>query len=234
MTTTDRARPAGWNFDGMGEEFDTHVAAHLPGYADVQRLVTLFASFAVPTGGTVADLGASTGLTAALIREALPDRDLTFELYDSDVSMLSQAAKRIPESHRHLRRLPCPLEHEGADLTVAMWLLQFLSPADRVTVLKDALFSSARHGAILIASKTRHADSRWEDVAIAALDDYKTEQGVTAEERAAKTRSLRGVMHTVTGQGLLEELTEAGWHNPVILWRWHVWTVVGAFASAQH
>lgn len=228
---SERLTDAGWNFNGMGHEFDEHVAAHLPGYADVQRLVALIASFTVPDGGRVADLGCSTGLTAAMIHEALPQRSIDFTLYDSDESMLDQSRRRNPQATHIRETLPAPLSHRSADLTLALWLLQFLHPSDRRHVLSSARYTAAPNGCILIATKTRHADSRWEEIAVAALDDYKAEQGVTPEERVAKTRSLRGAMHTTTAADLIADLQASGWHSPTILWRWHVWSIIGAWAQ---
>lgn len=230
--TIDRTAPAGWTFAGFGDEFDSHVAAHLPGYADVQRLVALVASFVVPSGGLVADLGASTGTTAATILDTI-SRPVRLVLYDEDASMLDGARNRLPGAvETVLAHLPAdPLTHEGADLTLLLWLLQFLPPADRRPLLSAARRRSRPSGAVLVAAKTRHADPRWEEVAVAALDDYKAEQGVTADERVTKTRALRGALTPSTSTEIAGDLIAAGWRSPVVLWRWHAWTVIGAWAS---
>lgn len=122
-------------------------------------------------------------------------------------------------------------EHADADLTVAMWLLQFLSPAARRPLLIAARGRSAPGGAILVATKTRMAEPRWQEIAEAALDDYKADHGVTPEQRVAKTRALRGTMRPDTDAAVIADLRSAGWHSPTLLWRWHVWSVIGAFAQ---
>lgn len=236
MTVHPPVAPSDWTFEDFGPEFDAHVARHLPGYADVQRLVALVASFAVPYNGRVADLGCSTGASAEALRHAL-QRPVSYVLYDADASMLDEAAERLgPEVDYHHGELPRRggLQHRDADLTLALWFLQFLPPSERRVVLAQARVASRTTGAIVVAAKTRHGDSRWEDIAVAALDDYKAEAGVDADERAAKTRSLRGRMFTATTADYLADLRAAGWHSPVVLWRWHVWSVIGAWAKVQN
>ena len=220
-----------WSFTDFGPEFDTHVAAHLPGYADVQRLVHLIAEFAVPVGGTVADLGCSTGRTAEVVNGL--DRDITFHLYDSDVTMLDAAHERLRDAkaEMHLANLPDGMMHTDADLTVCLWLLQFLAPDQWRRVLHAARTRSAPTGCLIVAAKTRHPDPRFEEIAVAALDEYKADAGVDLDARAEKTRSLRGVLYQASPDWLVRDITAAGWHSPTLLWRWHVWSLFGAWAT---
>jgi len=220
-----------WTFTDFGPEFDTHVAAHLPGYADVQRLVSLVAEFAVPPGGTVADLGCSTGRTAATLQAHLHDRAVDYHLYDEDPSMLAEAEQRVPSAKTHLLSLPGTLDHHDADLTVCLWLLQFVPPGQWVRILHDARVRSKPTGCVLVAAKTRHRRPRWEEVAVAALDEYKTDAGVTDPDRVAKTKALRGMLYQASPTWIARDLTAAGWHTPTLLWRWHVWSLIGAWAS---
>lgn len=222
---------ADWTFHDFGPRFDQHVAAHLPGYADVQSLVSLIASMQVPEHGTVADLGCSTGTTAVTIN--MLGRDARYWLYDTDQSMLDLAGRRMAGARHTLCRQDVrdPLKHTGADLTLALWVMQFIPPADWWAVLSGARDAAAPTGALLVAARTMHNDPRWENVGLAALDDYKSAQGVTADERATKTRSLRGVQGAWPVTTYREAIMDAGWHEPTVLWRWHIWSVIGAWAS---
>lgn len=235
MSDVTRLDPGGWTFAGYGPEFDGHVAAHLPGYMDAQRLVALVAQYYLPAGGVLADYGASTGRTLEVIRELLPERPFAAWLYDQDETMLDQAGARDPDSHRIVRRFPSPiglpLEHPPADLSLALWFLQFLPRRLHRRVLSEIRGAAAPSGVLVVATKTYHCDSRWQDVAVGALDDYKADAGVDAEERASKTRSLRGAMFPLDGGLLLDDLLATGWAAPTLLWRWHVWSIIGAFAE---
>lgn len=222
---------ADWTFTDMGTEFDAHVAAHLPGYADVQRLVALVATFAVPDAGVVADLGCSTGRSSYEI--ARLSRNAEFWLYDSDDSMLAVSAERpfLRHAHRILGDVEYSMQHAGADLTLALWLLQFMHPRKWRPILSEARLRASPNGCVLVAAKTQHPDPRWEQIAVAALDDYKSDQGVRPPERADKTKALRGVLHPVPPAQIARDLVASGWHSPTVLWKWHVWSIIGAWAS---
>jgi tRNA (cmo5U34)-methyltransferase len=231
----DRLTDSGWSFNGFADEFQEHAAKHLPGYADVQRLVGLIASHVVPEDGLIADLGAATGETARALQARLAHRNPSFVLYDRDPSMCAAlraiGGARVVEGDLTRHRRGCGLDHVGADLTLALWTLQFLHPSDVPQILQALKWNASRSGALLIAAKTRHQESRWESIATGALDDYKAEMGVEPEERAAKTASLRGVLHAWSTDAIMADLRSAGWKQPTILWRWHVWTVIGAWAT---
>lgn len=238
MTDTSRLAPGAWTFTGFGPSFDAHAAAHLPGYDSVQAVVAAVSSFTLPDGGVVADLGASTGRTMEGILDRHPDRRVEAHLYDVDASMLEEAAERLAArgrltAHYHHGDLTQTetWAHVEADLTVALWLLQFVPPRHRIQVLAKARARAAQDGAILLAVKARHGDPRWQEVADAALADHKAAAGVTPQEAAAKTASLRGVLIPDTVTSTAFALERAGWHSPTVLWRWHVWTLIGAWAS---
>jgi tRNA (cmo5U34)-methyltransferase len=198
----------------------------------------MVSSFVLPDRGVVADLGASTGRTVAQLLERHPGRRLTAHLYDTDSTMLEQAEGRLEglgnvTARYHLGDLTDSdtWGHQGADLTLALWLLQFLHPAARQPLLTTARQRSAPNGAILIAAKTRQTDPRWQEIADAALVDYKAAAGVSPEEISAKARSLRGVLIPDTLGEVTAQLTRAGWHAPAVIQTWHVWTLIGAWAS---
>lgn len=222
-----------WTFDGFGPQFDGHVIDHLPGYDDVQKLVTYLAGFLVPSGGVVADYGASTGRTAAEIQAAIPTRGIEFWLYDADASMLDIAAERVPGANVNVETLPCVSEVDRplADLTVALWFLQFLPTRDRVPTLRQLRGGAHRGSVLLLATKIREDGAIWQEIAEAYLDDHKTEQGVTLEERTAKTRALRGTMFPASLSTLSAELDESGWSRPAILFKLPGWALVAAVAE---
>lgn len=209
---------------------------HLPGYMEVQRLVALAAQFWLPNGGILADYGAGTGRSVEMIRQAVPSRTFTAHLFDSESSMLAQAKRRLgPGVETHLRTFPAqggsPLDGQAADLSLALWLLQFIRPRHHRQTLAEIRAGSADAGVLLVATKTRHLEGRWHEFAGAALDDYKAERGVTAEERALKSLALRGAMFPLDVESLRADLLSTGWQSPEVLWRWHEWVVIGAFAA---
>lgn len=227
---------ADWTFDGFGAEFDAHALAHLPEYVRAHETIAHAASFALRPGGVVADLGASTGYAIESIRKSLGGRPFEAYLYDLDRSMLDEAANRLSGSSLEPVLLQADLtidmlEHDDADVTLLLWTLQFLRPSSWAKVLADARSAAATDGLLIVGAKTRLSDARWQEQADAATADWKAAHGVTAEEASAKARSLRGTMAVVSLNRLYSELESAGWHAPVVLFRWYSWVVIGAWAS---
>lgn len=222
-----------WTFDGFGPEFDEHVLAHLPGYRDVQELVAYLSEFLVPDGGLVADYGASTGTTADAIRKRLRGREVTFWLYDADRSMLDVAEQRVAGAHLVEAKLPSasPEKRPKADLTLALWFLQFVPARDRLAVLRELRAGSQRRGVLLLATKVREPGPLWQEISEAYLDDHKAKAGVPLEARAAKTKALRGAMFPAELSALSAELEKAGWGTPGVLFKLPGWALVAAVAE---
>lgn len=243
----EKFSPGGWTFDeDVAEAFDAHVEASVPHYAVFQDLVAQAADWLLPDGGTVADLGASTGTTVAGIFDRHPERKYTAHLYDDSRPMIERGVAKfrekfdeIPDGRMwvfHERRLQSgpPLEHERADLTLALFVLQFLRQRDREVVLRRARDrADDRDGALLVAEKIRIPDARWSEIANDLSHDWKAEHGISGQAIYAKARSLRGVLRPGTFGELTDAVVRAGWQPPTVLFRWHSWVLLGAFASAS-
>ena len=227
-----------WTFDGFGAEFDEHALKHLPHYETAYDVLQHVSTFVVANGGSIADLGCSTGYSAARIAEAVPGRRFDAWLYDVDASMLEQAEARLEhvDVRCHFRALDLTtdlelLGHTDVDLTLLLWTLQFLPPSSWVPILTAARSRSSQDGLLIVGAKSRLSDARWQEIADGALADWKWRHGVTADEALDKARSLRGTMNVVTVGRLFDAITAAGWQQPAVIFRWHAWVLLGAWAS---
>jgi tRNA (cmo5U34)-methyltransferase len=234
----ERFGPGGWAFtDDVVGEFPEHVRASVPFYDEITAMIAEAADWLVPQGGRVADLGAATGNTCAAIARRHPERDIAFDLYDESKAMLERADELLRElsgAHRrvmhHVSIERGPILHVHADLTLCLFTLQFLRPADRVTALRLAREQSAPTGALVVAEKVQLTDPRWAEIACDASHDWKAGHGLSDTAIRAKARALRGVLVPGTQSELHAVMRAAGWHSPEILFRWHQWTVSGAYA----
>lgn len=219
------------------DAFDSHVRASVPFYDAIQDLVAGLSDWLVPQGGLVADLGASTGTTVNNILRRQAHRDLSAVLYDIEKPMLDRAAENLAEAPaRHIDYVHAPIQtpplaHSDADLTLSLFTLQFLSLRDRVAALHLARLSARETGALVVAEKVRPLDSRWHEISTDASHDWKASHGISSDGIRAKSRALRGVLVPHPQDTLIHSITAAGWHDPEILFRWHQWVVVGAFAT---
>lgn len=236
----ERFGTGAWQFTpDVVDVFDDHVRASVPHYDVIQDLVAETADWLVPAGGLVADLGASTGASARRILQRHPNRRIRFALYDEQPAMLDQAEielKEIGGEHDVIlsatRIQDGPLVHEDADLTLCLFTLQFLPQGERVDALRLARACSAETGALIVAEKIRPIDSRWAEIGTDVAHDYKAARGISDAAIRAKARALRGVLRPYPQQTTMQAMVAAGWHAPEVLFRWHSWAVIGAFASA--
>lgn len=241
-TTVDiaeRFAAGSWEFNAdVAEVFDDHVRASVPFYDAIQDLVAEASDWLVPAGGLVADLGAATGLTVARILDRHPERQARADLYDEQPAMLAKATARLVEPiaagrvRVHAQRIETgPLQHDAADLTLCLFTLQFLPPAERRAALALARRSAADTGALIVAEKIRPTDVRWSEIAHDASHDWKAAHGVSADAIRAKSRALRGVLTPTPLADLVGAVREAGWCADEVLFRWHQWVVLAAFAT---
>lgn len=237
----ERFEAGRWEFTAdVAEVFDEHVRASVPFYDAIQDLVAETTDWLVPAGGLIADLGAATGITVARILERHPERGIRAALYDEQSAMLAKATTRLIEPiadgrvRMHPRRVDTePLEHDGADLTVCLFTLQFMPMSARRETLALARKASADHGALIVAEKVRPRDVRWAEIATDVSHDWKATHGVSDAAIRAKARALRGVLNPLPLADLVSVVREAGWHSDELLFRWHQWVVLGAFATEQ-
>jgi tRNA (cmo5U34)-methyltransferase len=226
----------GWEFTpDVVRVFDDHVRASVPFYDAIQNLVAEVADWALPTGGMYADLGASTGATLGVILDRHGGRDFTACLYDEQSAMLDRAKATLnPRAGGSIRyyqqKVQEPYQHHDADLTTALFLLQFLPLADRQTVLTLARQHAADTGCLIVAEKVRLEDSRWAEIANERSHDYKSAHGISDAAIRAKARALRGVLVPHSEATLRNAIFDAGWDTPTTLFCWHNWLVLGAFA----
>lgn len=226
----------GWKFtEEVADAFPAHVRASVPYYDQMQDLVAELTDWLTPAGGLVADLGCSTGHTCALIHRRHPERRLRFAMYDESKPMLEHAAAELGETGAefHAQRLQDPLQHSGADLTLLLFVLQFLPMTDRVAVLRAARNCAADTGALIIAEKTRPRDARWAEYAADVSHDWKARHGLSDTAIRAKAASLRGVLIPWPLTQTMRMITDCGWRSPEVLFRWHSWVVIGAFSTGD-
>lgn len=224
-----------WEFTpAVAEVFDDHVRASVPFYDAIQDLVAEASDWLLPDGGLVVDLGVATGTTVHRITQRHEGRSVRAVLYDTEQHMLERAADRLGTEDRDYvcqRVQDPPLKHADADLTLALFTLQFLPLRDRLAALRNARMTSSETGALIVAEKLRPSDSRWAEIANDVSHDYKASHGISDSAIRAKSRALRGVLVPYPSPTLTSLIEAAGWRQPETLFRWHQWAVVGAFAT---
>ena len=101
MNSGDSIQAAGglWNFsDGVATVFDKHIEKSVPGYLDSLNIVNDLADSLLPVGGSLLDIGCSTGTLCNLLLNTYKDRQLTITGIDNEIEMIDFAIKNSTSS----------------------------------------------------------------------------------------------------------------------------------------
>jgi len=210
------APPGGWTFhsEAVANAFDRHVSLSVPEYDGVQKLVARLSTYFLVDGGTHLDWGCSTGRTIAEVARENPGRRVRHIGVDESAEMVRRAEDRLRSAgvSADLRALPLRLvpPPAGTCLVTALYVLQFLPPAERREALLAAAAGLREGGALVLVEKVLPDDPElcapFQDV----LWDEKADNGHTPEEVAGKARSLRGVLRALPVAEVERVLADCG------------------------
>lgn len=204
----DFAIPSNWTFkdDGVAAGFERHVREQLPWYDLATGAVAHVARHYIPEGGTVYDLGASTGNIGRALAPTLDARHAKLIPVEASKEMAERYTG--PQRGRLIVGDVRYIDYEPFDLAVAFLTLMFLPVADRPALLRELVAKRRPGGAIVILDKTEAARGYAATVLWRLALAGKVSAGVPPEEIIAKELSLGGVQRpldpAVLGPNALE------------------------------
>lgn len=210
-----KANNANWNFSSeVVDSFDTHASKSIPLYSDGHHLITNLSDFFISSNSVCYEAGCSTGLlTHKLAKHNLDKTGSRFIGIDIETDMIQAARKKIdplPENVEFIEDDILQIELEPADLIISYYTVQFIRPAERQRLITKFYDSLRWGGALVMFEKVRGPDARFQDILTRLYDDYKLDQGYSAEEIISKSRSLKGVLEPFSTQGNIDLLKRAG------------------------
>jgi tRNA (cmo5U34)-methyltransferase len=222
-----------WTFGGdVPEAFDNHVARSIPAYSECHRLIADLADQLAPLGGRCYDLGCSTGALTRLLAEHLADRRVEVIGVDREPGMIRRATERCSQLPM-VRFETASLEElvfEPADLVVCYYTLQFVPLRHRRAVVERIRRAVDPAGALILFEKVLAPTARTQEIAVGAYMDWKRQQGFSDEEIAAKTRSIRGVLQSLSPDENDAMLRRAGFSEVMQVFRWVLFEGLVAYA----
>ena len=221
-----KAGNARWSFTGeSAENFDEHVSRSVPLYAEGHKIICDLSDFFITEGSLCYELGCSTGgLTTRLARHNADREGARFVGIDIEAEMIDIANQRKQAEQLDNAEFVVDdilqVDLSGADMIVAYYTVQFVRPSQR-QLLFDKLFESLNWGgALLLFEKVRANDARFQDITTSLYNEYKIEQGYSAEEIFSKSRSLKGVLEPFSTQGNLDLMTRAGFVDIISVFKY--------------
>lgn len=204
---------AGWSFENISENFDSHIQKSIPLYQQGHELVCQYSDFFLKPDSVVYDIGCSTGQFLAKLGRHHPGKaDLRLIGIDTVEDMVGHAAQLSSEDPRlsFIVGNALDAEFEKCDMIVANYTIQFLPPRVRQTLIDTIYRSLNWGGAFFMFEKVRAPDSRFQDYANQVYVEFKLQNGFSEAEIVNKARSIKGVMEPFSSQGNIDLLSRAG------------------------
>lgn len=209
---------AGWSFENISEDFDSHIQKSIPLYQQGHELICYYSDFFLKPDSVVYDIGCSTGQFLAKLASRHPQkRDLRMIGIDTVEDMVHFARRLSADDPRlsFITANALDFEFERADMFVANYTIQFLPPRVRQNLI-DAVYKSLNWGgAFFMFEKVRAPDGRFQDYANQVYIEFKLDNGFSEAEIVNKARSIKGVMEPFSTQGNLDMLRRAGFSDIV-------------------
>jgi tRNA (cmo5U34)-methyltransferase len=199
--------PREWTFRSkhVAEAFDRHVREQLPWYDIATGALAHFARHYVPQGGTVIDVGCSTGNVGRALAPMLAAREASLigidnssemaRVYDAPGQFIVKDAREF-DFRRH-----------APDLVVCFLSLMFVPVADRAALVERLVDAVRLGGAVIVFDKFEPRQGYLGTVNYRLTLAAKYEAGAAPEEIIRKELSIAGVqrpMRSVDLPGFVE------------------------------
>lgn len=189
----ENLQPGQWTFQSaeVAEKFERHVREQLPWYDIATGLVTHVGRHYITEGGSVLDLGASTGNVGRALSETLAQRHARLLAIDNAPDMLARYDGPGEAVTADIRAFD--FASERPDLVVAFLVLMFLPVPDRRDVIARLKSAVRPGGAILVFDKMFARGGHVGSVIYRMTLAAKYEAGASPDEIIAKELSLAGI-----------------------------------------
>ena len=187
--------PTEWTFKNadVASGFDRHVREQLPWYDLMSGAVAHIARHYIPQGGTVLDLGCSTGHMGNLLRETLDARGCRFVPVDNSPEMLAKySGPGVP-----MLADMVDFDFPAFDVAILFLSLMFVPPGHRSSLIRRLRSNCLSGGVILVVDK-EVSRGGYLGTALSRLTlAGKVASGVPSSEIVAKELSLMGVQRPI-------------------------------------
>jgi tRNA (cmo5U34)-methyltransferase len=213
-----QAPNASWTFEGdVAKNFSDHVRRSVPLYDMGHQLVVDMSDFFLPSPSRCYELGCSSGeLTQKLLKQHEHRTDIEWTAIDTSKAMLQEAQQNcstFAEKVQWEQEDICLFDFEPADLIVAYYTVQFVSPRQRQQLINKIYEGLNWGGAFILFEKVRGPDARFQDMFTHLYTEFKLQNDFKPEEIVHKSRSLKGVLEPFSSQANLDMLKRAGFQD---------------------
>ncbi len=211
-----------FRFDqAVARVFPDMIQRSVPGYAETVAMSGIIAGRYAQENTNLYDLGCSLGAVTLAMRHALKVPGCKIIGIDNSADMIERAKHFIAldEGSTEVELLCADIINtplSNASVTALNFVLQFIAPDQRLTLLKNIAQTTVAGGALILSEKicfnpaeqTLQEELHW---------DFKRANGYSDLEVSQKRSAIEKVLIPETEQAHIERLKEAGF-SQVIRW----------------
>lgn len=203
--------------------FDDMVSRSVPHYGAIQEATARLAVRLLKSGGTVLDLGCSTG--TSLFEVARRVKNVRLIGVDNSEAMLKVAAVRAKELGLQDRVSfilgdITEIDLPQSDLVILNYTLQFIPVRAREIFLREIFEVLNCGGGVILSEKVRHEGEKVNDVLTSLYYDFKRDNHYSELEISQKREALENVLIPLTLSENLEMLGSAGFQERELYLKW--------------
>lgn len=219
---TPLATVPNFTFDqAVARVFPDMIKRSVPGYAETVAMSGIIAGRYAQANTNLYDLGCSLGAVTLAMRHAVKASDCRIVGIDNSQSMIERAAHfialddaTVPVDMICADILDYPLQN--ASVTSLNFVLQFIEPQQRLTLLRNIAAATVAGGALILSEKLCF-DADEQRLQDELHLDFKRANGYSELEIAQKRSAIENVLIPETEQAHIERLKAAGF-SKVIRW----------------
>ncbi|MEX0942609.1 MAG: carboxy-S-adenosyl-L-methionine synthase CmoA [Pseudomonadales bacterium] len=207
----------------VADVFENMINRSVPGYSFILELIGLVTGkYAVPQTNCY-DLGCSLGASTLMIRRHLPASCRVFGV-DNSVAMVERCRANIARDHSEAgcKIIEARIQEvaiENASIVVMNYTLQFISPAERLDVLKGVASGMVTGGALILSEKIRFEDVARQEAMTELHHEFKRYHGYSDLEISQKRAALEEVLVPESEAQHISRLRSAGFSSTFVLSR---------------
>lgn len=202
--------------------FNDMIGRSVPGYSTILSMLPVLVREYVQADSRCYDLGCSLGAATLAMRHSIIHPGVQITSVDNSPAMIEQCAEYIRQDHAKVAvQTVCDdINHvniENASFVVMNFTLQFVSPDQRSSLLRNIYNGLRPGGALLISEKIRFADQQQQSWMTDLHHAFKKANGYSDLEISQKRSALENVLIPETRQAHEQRLHEVGFER-VVMW----------------
>ncbi len=216
--------------EGVAAVFPDMIRRSVPGYELVVPMTGLMAAQHLNAGDHAYDLGCSLGASTLATLARLGDTPVRITAVDNAPAMLARAAENVPDPRVQFVEADVrTLAFEPARVMLSNWLLQFVPPEERASLLQRICKALQPGGCLLLSEKVRFDDTEAQRYFETIHHAFKRANGYSDLEVSQKRSALENVMIPDTEAQHIARLQAAGFTTIRVWYRCLNWVSIAAY-----